>query len=189
LLGSSHDTLTSSFGKRSDPVNQLLKLLFTHAVGALDGWVGIITGVALGLSPALSGAVSRASALVGVTLVVAAGGRLRQLIYHSRRLHQAPRAHRARVEVLQDPGRGVAGSAAHHRPSPGDPPYACPRCRSSVPAVVDARQRSAALGGSSHRGRGPGLLDIRALADCGEPPTPEVRRTDLRSTSVNRVDW
>jgi hypothetical protein len=65
-------------------VNQLLKLLSTAAAGALDVWVGIITGVALGLSPAMSGAVSIASALAGVTLVVAAGGRLRHLIYRSR---------------------------------------------------------------------------------------------------------
>lgn len=67
-------------------MNQLLKLLSTAAAGALDVWVGIITGVALGLSPALSGAVSIASALTGVTLVVAVGGRLQQLIYRSHRL-------------------------------------------------------------------------------------------------------
>ena len=75
-------------------MNQLLKLLSTAAAGALDVWVGIITGVALGLSPALSGAVSIASALAGVTLVVAVGGRLQQLIYRSR--HLAKR--RERVE-------------------------------------------------------------------------------------------
>ena len=67
-------------------MNQLLKLLSTAAAGALDVWVGIITGVAVGLSPALSGAVSIASALAGVTLVVALGARLQQLIYRSRRL-------------------------------------------------------------------------------------------------------
>lgn len=49
-------------------------------------WVGLLTGVALGLSPALSGAVSIASALAGVTLAVEAGGRLQRRIYHSRRL-------------------------------------------------------------------------------------------------------
>ena len=80
MLGSSHDTLSGPFGKRPDPVNQLLKLLSTSAAGALDVWVGIITGVTLGLFPALSGTVSVASALAGVTLVVAAGGRLRPLI-------------------------------------------------------------------------------------------------------------
>lgn len=64
----------------------LLKLLSTAAAGALDVWVGIVTGVALGLSPALSGAVSIASAVVGVTLVVVAGERLRGRIYRSRRL-------------------------------------------------------------------------------------------------------
>ncbi len=67
-------------------MHHLLKLLSTAVAGVLDVWVGIITGLALGLSPALSGAVSIASAIVGVTLVVAAGGRLGQLIYRSRRL-------------------------------------------------------------------------------------------------------
>ncbi len=67
-------------------MNQVLKFLSTAAAGALDVWVGIITGLALGLSPALSGAVSIASALVGVTLVVAVGGRLPHLIYRSRKL-------------------------------------------------------------------------------------------------------
>jgi hypothetical protein len=67
-------------------VDLLLKLLSTAAAGALDVWVGIITGVALGLSPVLSGAVSIASAVVGVTLVVVAGERLQGRIYRSRRL-------------------------------------------------------------------------------------------------------
>lgn len=39
-------------------------------------WVVIFVGVALGLSPTLSGAVSIASAVVEVTLVVVAGERL-----------------------------------------------------------------------------------------------------------------
>jgi Ca2+/H+ antiporter, TMEM165/GDT1 family len=64
----------------------LLKLLSTAAMGALDVWVGIFTGVALGLPPILSGAVSIASAVVGVSLVVLAGERLQRLIYRSRRL-------------------------------------------------------------------------------------------------------
>jgi len=63
-----------------------LKLLSTAAMGALDVWVGIITGVALGLSPVLSGAVSIVSAVVGVTLVVVVGGRLQHRIYRSHRL-------------------------------------------------------------------------------------------------------
>ena len=67
-------------------MNLLLKLLSTAAAGALDVWVGIITGVALGLSPLLSGVVSIASAVVGVMLVVAAGERLQGRIYRSRRL-------------------------------------------------------------------------------------------------------
>ena len=65
---------------------QALKLLSTAAAGALDVGVGIITALALGLSPTLSGAVSIASAVAGVTLVVAVGGRLRRLICRSRPL-------------------------------------------------------------------------------------------------------
>ena len=49
-------------------------------------WVGIFAGVALGLPPVLSGAVSIVSAVAGVTLVVVAGGRLQRLVYRSRRL-------------------------------------------------------------------------------------------------------
>ena len=71
-----------------------MKLLSPAAAGALDVWVGIITGLALGFSPALSGAVSVASAIAGVTLVVALGGRLRHLVYRSKRLAK----HRERIE-------------------------------------------------------------------------------------------
>jgi len=67
-------------------VDPLLKIISTAAMGALDVWVGIVTGVALGLSPILSGAVSIASGVAGVTLLVAAGGRLQRLAYRSRRL-------------------------------------------------------------------------------------------------------
>ncbi len=49
-------------------------------------WVGIVAGLALGLPPVLSGAASMAGAVVGVTLVVAFGGRPRGVVYRSRRL-------------------------------------------------------------------------------------------------------
>ena len=64
----------------------LLRVVSTAAAGALDVWVGIFTGVALGLHPVLSGIISVVSALVGVTLVVLAGERLQGRIYRSRRL-------------------------------------------------------------------------------------------------------
>jgi hypothetical protein len=83
-----------------------LKLFSTAAAGALDVWVGIITGVALGLSPALSGALSIESAVVGVTLVVVAGKRLQRLIYRSRHLAK----HRERVERVWK-RYGIAGLA------------------------------------------------------------------------------
>ena len=84
----------------------LPKLLSTAAAGALDVWVGIITGLALGLSPALSGAVSIASGVAGVTLVVAFGGRLRDLIYRSRRLAKR----RERIESVWE-RYGIPGVA------------------------------------------------------------------------------
>jgi Ca2+/H+ antiporter, TMEM165/GDT1 family len=87
-------------------MSQLSKILSTAAAGALDVWVGIVTGLALGLSPALSGAVSVASALAGVTLVVALGGRLRELVYRSRRLAR----HRERVEHVWE-RYGIPGVA------------------------------------------------------------------------------
>ena len=64
----------------------MLKILSTVAAGALDVWVGIFTGVALGLHPILSGVISIASAAVTVMLVVAGGERLQGRIYRSRRL-------------------------------------------------------------------------------------------------------
>jgi hypothetical protein len=127
-------------------VNQVLKLLSTAAAGALDVWVGIITGVALGLSSALSGALSITSAVAGVTLVVAAGGRLQQLIYRSH--HLAKR--RERVERVWK-RYGIAGLALQAPPTdgtaPGDPPCADPRRPSPSPPVMDARQRGV-LGGA-----------------------------------------
>ena len=64
----------------------MLEIFSTAVAGALDVWVGIVTGLALGLSPVVSGAVSVASAIAGVTLVVALGGRLQHLVYRSKRL-------------------------------------------------------------------------------------------------------
>ena len=87
-------------------MSQPSKILSTAAAGALDVWVGIVTGLALGLSPALSGAVSVASALAGVTLVVALGGRLREVVYRSRRLAR----HRERVERVWE-RYGIPGVA------------------------------------------------------------------------------
>ena len=87
-------------------MNPLLKLISTAAAGALDVWVGIITGLALGLSPASSGAVSIAGAVAGVTLVVAAGGRLQHLIYRSRRLSKR----RERIERVWE-RYGIPGVA------------------------------------------------------------------------------
>ena len=64
----------------------------------------IITGVAVRLSQALSGAVSITSALAGITLVVAAGRRLQQ-IYRSRRL---VKRHDERIEhVWNVPGAAL----------------------------------------------------------------------------------
>ena len=66
-------------------------------------WVGIFVGVAVGLPPALSGAINIASAIAGVTLVVVGGGRLQRLVYRSHRLaKRRERVERAwkRYEIL-----------------------------------------------------------------------------------------
>ncbi len=144
-------------------MNQLLKLLSTAAAGALDVWVGIITGVALGLSPALSGAVSIASALAGVTLVVAAGGRLGHLIYRSRRLAKR----RERIERVWK-RYGIPGVALQAPLLTGPLLATLLALALGAPprplAVVDAGQRGV-VGLGTHRSGGPGLLDIRALAN------------------------
>ncbi len=62
----------------------LLKLLSTAAFGALDLWIGIPAGLALGLSPVVSGIASVTGAIVGVALVLRAGEWLRRWI-HDRR--------------------------------------------------------------------------------------------------------
>jgi uncharacterized membrane protein len=59
----------------------LLRLLSTGAVGAIDVWVGIPTGLALGLSPILSGATSVAGGLVGVAFIGIGGERLQRWAY------------------------------------------------------------------------------------------------------------
>ncbi len=59
----------------------LVRLLSTGAVGAIDVWVGIPTGLALGLSPVLSGAASIVGGLVGVALIAIAGERLQRWAY------------------------------------------------------------------------------------------------------------
>jgi membrane protease YdiL (CAAX protease family) len=139
-------------------------------MGALDVWVGIVTGVALGLSPVLSGAVSIASAVVGVTLVVVAGGRLQRLIYRSRRLAKR----RERVERVWK-RYGIPGVALQ-APLLTGPLLATvfpgPRGSPAPPPVLDDRQRGV-LGSSSYRSRGFGALDIPRL----------VLRVSLRSGS------
>lgn len=62
----------------------ILALSFTAAFGALDLWVGIPTGLVLGLHPVLSGAAATSGALLGATLVTLAGGRLQHWVYSRR---------------------------------------------------------------------------------------------------------
>ena len=140
----------------------LLELLSTAAAGALDVWVGIIAGMVMGLSPALSGVVSVAGAVVGVTLMVVAGGRLQHLIYRSRRLSRR----RERVErvwkrygipglALQAPlltGPLLATVLALGLGAPASPP------------ILDDHQHSI-LGSGPHRRRGFGPLHLLRL-DC-----------------------
>jgi membrane protein YqaA with SNARE-associated domain len=90
----------------SSVVELLLKLLSTAAVGAIDVWVGIVGGLALGLSPVLSGVASIAGGLVGAVLTVVAGERLQRWIYARPWLSK----HRKRVERLWN-RYGVVGVA------------------------------------------------------------------------------
>jgi len=61
-----------------------LTFFVTAAFGALDLWVGIPTGLVLGLPPVLSGAAATAGALLGATLVTLAGERVQCWIYSRR---------------------------------------------------------------------------------------------------------
>ena len=62
----------------------VLTLSLTAAFGALDLWVGIPTGLVLGLHPVLSGVTATAGALLGATLVTLAGERLQRWVYSRR---------------------------------------------------------------------------------------------------------
>ena len=62
----------------------VLTLSLTTAVGALDLWVGIPTGLVLGLPPVLSGVAATVGALLGATLVTLAGERLQRWVYSRR---------------------------------------------------------------------------------------------------------
>lgn len=62
-------------------VELLIDLLSMALVGAIDVWVGIVGGLALGLPPVLSGAASIAGELVGAVLTVVAGERVQRWIY------------------------------------------------------------------------------------------------------------
>ncbi len=62
----------------------LLTLFLTAAFGGLGLWVGIPTGLVLGLPPLISGAAATAGALLGATLVTLAGERLQRWVYSRR---------------------------------------------------------------------------------------------------------
>ncbi len=62
----------------------LFKLLSTAFFGALDLWIGLPAGLALGLSPAVSGISAVTGAVLGVLLVLRAGEWLREWVYNRR---------------------------------------------------------------------------------------------------------
>ena len=62
----------------------VLALSLTAAFGALSLWVGIPTGLVLGLPPVLSGVAATVGALLGATLVTLAGERLQRWVYNWR---------------------------------------------------------------------------------------------------------
>ncbi len=59
----------------------LVKLLSTAALGAVDLWVGLPVGLALGLPPVVSGIAATSGGLVGAVLVTVAGERLQRWLY------------------------------------------------------------------------------------------------------------
>ena len=62
----------------------VLALSLTAAFGALSLWVGIPSGLVLGLPPVLSGVAATVGALLGATLVTLAGERLQRWVYNWR---------------------------------------------------------------------------------------------------------
>jgi hypothetical protein len=74
----------------------MLTLSLTAAFGTLGLWVGIPTGLALGLPPLMSGAAATAGGLLGATLVTLAGEQLQRWVYSRRWLAKR----RQRVERL-----------------------------------------------------------------------------------------
>lgn len=62
----------------------LFKLLSTAFFGALDLWIGLPAGLALGLSPAVSGISAVTGAVLGVLLALRAGEWLREWVYNRR---------------------------------------------------------------------------------------------------------
>ena len=65
-------------------IRLLLTLSLTAAFGTLNLWVGIPTGLVLGLPPVFSGLAATAGALLGATLVTLAGERMQCCIYSRR---------------------------------------------------------------------------------------------------------
>ena len=79
MVGNPRDTLKGPNGRvRVTPISRLLS---TFALGALDLWVGIAGGLALGLPPLLSGIAATVGGLAGAVLVALAGERLQRWLY------------------------------------------------------------------------------------------------------------
>jgi hypothetical protein len=112
---------------------------------------------------------------VGVTLVVALGGRLREAVYRSERLAKR----RGRIERVWKRD-GIPGVALLAPLLSGQilATLLALALRAPPPAAVDARQRGV-LGRGDHRGRGPGLLGVRTLANFLEPLSPTFREGGL----------
>jgi len=87
-------------------VEELLKVLSTAAFGALDLWIGLPAGLAVGLSPVVSGVSAVTGAILGVLLMLRAGERLRDWVYERRWLAKR----RKRIESMWN-RYGVIGVA------------------------------------------------------------------------------
>ncbi|MBA2443603.1 MAG: hypothetical protein H0V53_14580, partial [Rubrobacter sp.] len=61
-------------------IDTLLEIFLTAALGAVDLWLGLPAGLAVGLPPVVAGAAATVGGVLGVLILVKAGGRLQRWV-------------------------------------------------------------------------------------------------------------
>jgi hypothetical protein len=61
-------------------IDTLLEIFLTAALGAVDLWLGLPAGLAVGLPPVVAGAAATVGGVLGVLVLVKAGGRLQRWV-------------------------------------------------------------------------------------------------------------